>query len=87
MVNDIEETSARSIEASHLSEGFYGTTSGTWIGAVSAGSPVIKVQQSSSVPQHQSGQPWRRLPDQGSHRCHPRLMRRAHKLRGEKRWR
>ena len=47
MLNDIEETSARSITGSHGDggkEGIYGTTSGTWIGAVSAGSPVIKVQ-------------------------------------------
>ena len=48
MVNDVEETSARSITGSQVSQGIYGTTSGTWIGAVSAGSPVIKVQCRSS---------------------------------------
>ena len=41
LVDGIEETSARSISgASPL----YGTSAGTWIGEVGAGSPVIKVQ-------------------------------------------
>ena len=40
VVGGTEETSARSIDGT----GNYGTVSGTWIGALSAGSPVIKVQ-------------------------------------------
>ena len=40
VVGGTEETSARSIDGT----GNYGTVSGTWIGAVSAGSPEIKVQ-------------------------------------------
>ena len=39
MIGGTEETAARSIVT-----GVYDTSSGTWIGAVSAGSPVIKVQ-------------------------------------------
>ena len=40
MVDGTEETAARSIGGA----GVYGTSSGTWIGAVSAGSPEIKVR-------------------------------------------
>ena len=41
LVDGIEETSARSISGASP---WYGTSAGTWIGEVGAGSPVIKVQ-------------------------------------------
>ena len=46
MVGGTEETSARSIDGA----GNYGTSSGTWVGAVSAGSPEIWVQCRNSDP-------------------------------------
>ena len=46
MVDGTEETAARSIGGA----GVYGTSSGTWIGAVSAGSPEIKVECFNSNP-------------------------------------